>query len=248
MPGPQLPPLTDLKKDWKFYWYIGYDTPNGGLPESSYAQFNVLMNHVLTSYVSQMAESVDLPEDELSTDDYKVGGVGVPVATGFRMGDITVTYLEDTNDAIYNFHRSWQSFIRRGDTFCIEPLYPYSLCARMITFDDTLTTAEYIAFAKLTERIDKTVFSTNKALNVISSYVKTDGLYIKPISIYNYPHIFPVKIKRTQYNKGGQNLFKVTVTYKRIPEIKKTPSYMRIDDNLNFFVTNPLSRGGGRGL
>lgn len=242
MPGPILPPFTDLKKNYKFVWYIGNDNPSeGGLPYEVLPKFSLLMNHVLTSYVSQMAETVALPDDEIEVKDYQIGCVEMPVATKFKMPPIVVTYLDDTNDSVYNFHKSWQSFIRKGDTFCMEPLYPYCIMGRFMTFENTLTAEEHIAMLAANEKISKAANSSAVA-RVVENLMTDTDLFVKPRSIYNYPHIFPVSIKRDNANKGGSELSKVTVTYRRIPEIKKRQAYMNLNRNYDMFVHGPHNR------
>ena len=234
MAGPYLPLETDIKKNYKFIWYIGFDRiDTRGMATDKFVQFRTLMNHVLTSYVSQMAEKVSPPDDEIDYEDYQMSNVNVPVPKGVKMPDITVTYLDDTNDAIYNFHKSWQSFARDGDSFSMNPLYPYCVTARYITFENTLTVTEYA-----------TLYN---ALNTADSYIKlvdshvggldtTTDLFMKPRSIYNYPNVFPIKIARDEADKSGESVSKVTVTYKRLPNINKGSNYTNLK-NMSFFVS-----------
>ena len=244
MPQPILIPLTELKKEYNFLWYVGLDkvlTP--GIPLKVLAKFRLLMNHTLTTYISQMAEKVSLPDDSIDTEDYNIGSVQVPVPKRIPMPDIRVTYLEDSNDTVYNFHKSWMSFVREGDTFSMEPLYPYSIIARYITFDNTLTSAEHSTLLKAQSNLSASVKNSN-----IYQMLTTADMFAKPKSIYNYPHIFPTGISRGEANKGGNGLSKITVTYKRLPEITKSKNYINMA-NKDFFVqsTNTRTSSGGLG-
>ena len=237
MAQPVLIPQTELKKEYNFLWYVGLDkvlTP--GIPLKVLAQFRLLMNHTLTSYISQLAEKVSLPEDTIDTDSYAIGSVDMPVPKKIPMPDIRVTYLEDTNDTVYNFHKSWMSFVRKGDTFCMEPLYPYSIVGRYITFDNTLSAAEHSTLL----RVQNSINSNIKSSNVFQLLNQAD-IFAKPKSIYNYPHLFPVGISRGDADKGGSGISKITVTYKRIPEIKKSKNYYNMIGE-DFFVTSAKTR------
>ena len=242
MPQPTLINGTSLKKNYKFIWYIGFDkiaTP--GMPIKNFSNFRLLMNHALTSYISQLAERVGLPEDNLETQDYDVGCTAIPVAKKFAMPDITVTYLEDSNDTVYNFHKSWQSFARSGDTFCMEPLYPYTVVARYFTFENDLSETEVATLLKIQNAVDSKIADTNTY-----NLTHAGDVFIKPKSTYIYPHIFPVRISRGEANKGGSELSKITVTYKRIPELKKSPNYSRIeDDGVAFAMADTGTRLAG---
>lgn len=233
MPLPTLLPGTDLKKDYKFIWYIGLDRiVQTGVDSDVIVQFRLLMNHVLTSYVSQLAEKVGLPEDSVDTDDYNIGNVSIPVPKKIPMPDITVTYLDDTNDTVYNFHKTWQSFVRNGDTFCMEPLYPYCLVGRYITIENTLNSLEHSKMLKALNKIDNEI--TNDTL---MSLTHAADVFVKPRSIYNYPRLFPVRIQRTDADKSSSNVSRVTVTYKRLPEIKKPKNYQNLKFS-RFFVSD----------
>ena len=66
-----------------------------------------LMNGTLIEYVSQMAKSVSLPDDELEMDEYQVGPIAYPVLKSKKINDIVVTYYDDTDDTVYYFHKCW---------------------------------------------------------------------------------------------------------------------------------------------
>ena len=235
MPQPTLLPGTDLKKDYKFIWYIGHDriSPKGVTIKVA-AQFVTLMNHALTSYVSQLAEKVGLPEDAIDTDDYMIGSVPAAVPKKVQMPDITVTYLDDTNDTVYNFHKSWQSFVRCGDTFSMEPLYPYSIVGRYITYENTLSAEEHATLLQAQNIADANI--NNQTLYQITH---VGDVFIKPRSIYNYPRLFPIRIQRNEGDKSGSGISRVTVTYKRLPEINKSDNYINLK-GLSFFVKDAV--------
>lgn len=231
-------PYTEPKKTYKFIWYMGRDTPL--VPSLSvkgltvFAKYTSLMNHVFTTYISQLAESVNLPEDEIETEDYEIGMLKIPVPVRINMPDIQVTYLEDTNDTVYNFHKSWISFIRQGDTFCLESFYPYAINGRFITFENTLEAYELVGLAKTLDEGVKIDNAMNSGTNGIMGQVfnalgigNLDLLSI-PHSIYNYPYLFPYKISRDTADKKGTDVAHVTVTYKRLPKMKIREPYMNL--------------------
>lgn len=247
---PVFTPYTEPKKEYKFIWYIGRDdiTKNlnsadlSGIGFEVRVKFNTLMNHLFTSYISQLAEKVNPPDDKIDTEDYNIGMVKIPVPKSIEMPDIVVTYLDDSNDTVYNFHKSWQSFIRHGDSLSLESLYPYSINARYITYENTLTSAEHTAMKK--------VLDFNDWIRQYTGDVETSNLslttgnvdvFMKPHSIYNFPNIFPVSISRDEGDKGGTGLAKVTVTYKRLPKIRKRSSYKNLAGKQFFITDSPMT-------
>ena len=237
MPVPSLLPGTELKKTYNFVWYIGFDKViASGIPTKVFTKFRLLMNHPLTTYISQLAEKVSLPDDTIDTDGYNIGPVDVPVPKKIPMPDIRVTYLEDTNDTVYNFHKSWMSFIRHGDTFCMEPLYPYTIVGRYLTYDNTLSAEEHSTILKAQSAIDATITDSN-----LFKITHEGDIFMKPKSIYNYPHLVPVGLSRGESDKGGSSNARVTVTYKRLPEITKSKNYINLA-NKQFFVQDTGSR------
>jgi len=245
---PVFIPYTEPKKNYKFIWYIGRDNPLiphlGVKGLEIFTRYTALMNHVFTTYISQLAESVNLPEDEIETEDYELGMLKIPVPVRIGMPDIQVTYLEDTNDTVYNFHKSWISFIRHGDTFCLESFYPYAINGRFITFENTLEAFELVGLAKSIEagrQIDADM--NNNTSNVMGQVFQALGvgnldLLSIPHSIYNYPYLFPYKISRDTADKKGTDISHVTVTYKRLPKMKIREPYKNLKGE-KFFTKEP---------
>ena len=237
---PVFIPYTEPKKNYKFIWYIGRDDifrNTAAIPLDVRLQFSNLMTHLLTTYVAQLAETVNPPDDNIETEDYNIGMVKVPVPTGVEMPDIVVTYLDDSNDTVYNFHKSWQSFVRLGDTFCLESLYPYAINARYITYENTLTASEHIGYTKVKDfdawvRKNANIENPSSGLSLLTGNV---DVFMKPHSIYNFPYVFPINISRDASTKSGTELSKVTVTYKRLPKIKKSKNYTNLQ-NKKFFI------------
>lgn len=239
-----LPLVSDFKKEYKFLWYISVDTSGmnnirgvvsqalnfNGIYNNIDAYFNnleidgmelfnaVVANPLFSGYISQLAETVNLPDDEFDTETIPQGPVEYQMPKKVKLEDINVTYLEDTLETVYNFHKAWFQAIRCGKGIGINSPSLFSASARYIPFDDTMLAAEYVLFKnQIMQKINSITSSNfmNPAL----------PLNAKPSSLTTYPRIWPKKIHRTSANHGGEEISKVEVTYSRIPvfEKKHTP-------------------------
>ena len=240
---PQTLPLTDFKKEYKFLWFIDapssedYYPEGGSSVEENWALYHMqeatLGNIVYCGYVSQLAEQVNLPDDEFEIEQMKHGPVTYEIPKSVKLQNITVTYLEDSFNSVYNFHKTWFNMIRGGTGVYFNP--PCELCARAryIEFEDTLTAEEYIAYKNVVvstlERLPNAILP-NALSSKLDSLKPEIPLGAKPTGITTYPRIYPTRISRTAANKGGTGLHKVTVTYSRIPEFKKNHSNLQMLD------------------
>lgn len=227
-PPVTLPLVTDFKKEYKFIWYMGIDNTRptslantvGMAKDANKANqmyLATLGNPIYCGYVGQLAEIVALPDDEWEIEPIRQGMVTYQMPKADKMNDITVTYLDDSLNSVYNFHKTWKNAFRQNGVTICPPTF-LAAKAFYIEFEDVLTTAEYIV---LKNQLNQTALSAINQVNFIPSL----PLGVKPTSITTYPHIYPTKISRTAANHGGKNLAKVTVTYARIPDFKtnRTP-------------------------
>lgn len=241
---PVLPPDVDFKKEYNFIWYLdipyrifefvnSVDFENGG-----YAQYN--MKEVMNSLfalekrmrVSSLCSQVNLPDDEVELDMVPMGNVDYPVPVKVKRGDVTVTYLEDTLNTVYNFHKYWQSLVREQDSLFMSPLGKWYCQAFYLPFDNSITATEY---GSIFENINR---SGNSTLSVVSDVFESLDLHIKPTGIISYPSLFPSRISRTAANKQGTGLSTVTVTYTRIPLISRTKPLQKFDDKTGLVKVN----------
>lgn len=196
MTGPNLAPLTTLKKNWKFIWYISYDGDlNTGLfanvantltavkgvasrlrEAASLAKkfikgdfqtsaqdmftFEKLKGAFMTSYVSQMAKSVTLPDDEIEIDYYKIGTLDYPVPKAKKINNISVTYYDDDLETVYNFHKCLLELVNPTDemgyhTTSIVPFSDttsgekYTFRANYISYENNLSMADYAMYTAM---------------------------------------------------------------------------------------------------
>ena len=135
-----LPLVSDFKKEYKFLWLI---TSNSNTVSANMYSFNgenivstfdttiqrymnslnidgmelyqaVVANPLFAGYVSQLAEKVTLPDDEFETETIPQGPVDYEMPKKVKLEDIHVTYLEDSLETVYNFHKAWFQAIRCG--------------------------------------------------------------------------------------------------------------------------------------
>lgn len=244
-----IPLITDLKKEWKFLWVLS--TPTRGVVGTyqDYANWDLkdiadltvdasdgstlyrstVCNPLFRGYVSQLAETVNLPDDEFENEEIPQGPVTYSMPKKVKLSDINVTYLDDSLESVYNFHKAWYQAIRCGRTVGINSPSLYCASARYIPFEDTLTALEYAAYKnEIMEYVNSAISTVNLAPNL--------PLYAKPTSITTYPKIYPIRIHRSAANHAGSDTSKVEVTYKRIPVFEKKHSALQTwDSNLNIW-------------
>jgi hypothetical protein len=127
------------KKEFNFSWLLTEDPVTlidrvkilAGLPfnESIKDILKEIFNVSKLLYISQLAQSVNLPEDSLHTESVQAGMVEFPIPSKFPLEPIQVTYVEDELNSVYSFHKSWQQSARSGDGLSLLPLSPLSLGA-----------------------------------------------------------------------------------------------------------------------
>ena len=252
-----LPLVSDFKKEYKFLWYISANsntvksdivsdvgTFSGSVNIQNYMEqfkidgmelYNaVVANPLFSGYVSQLAQTVNLPDDEFDTETIPQGPVDYQMPKRVKLEDINVTYLEDSLETVYNFHKAWYQAIRCGKGIGINSPSLFSASAKYIPFEDTMLASEYLLFK-------------NQIAQQINSFVSSDftnpGLPMgaKPSSITTYPRIWPKKIHRSAANHAGEDISTVEVTYSRIPVFEKKHTALQIFNDLTgtWENTNP---------
>ena len=223
-----LPLISDFKKEYKFLWCIIGEYPKNNMSGSlnSLAYNYILHNVPYCLYVSQLAERVDIPDDEFDVENIDVGPTTYQMPKKVKLNNITVTYLEDTLNSVYNFHKAWFNLIRGGNSFYMNSPCSIYASVRYVEFDDTLTAAEYMTMAKLSSSLGVMGEKGGDLRTLISKIEPTIPVHAKPTGMTTYPRVYPVKIQRSAANHSGNGLAKVTVTYARIPEIKRKHAYL----------------------
>ena len=243
-----LPLVSDFKKEYKFLWLItanSDDTVYNGEIRSDYTllfKFSttlpqymrnmkvdgmelyqaVVENPLFSGYVSQLAEKVTLPDDEFEVETIPQGPVEYEMPKKVKLEDIHVTYLEDSLETVYNFHKAWFQAIRCGKGIGINSPSLFSATARYIPFEDTMLASEYILFKnQIAQRLNSTS---------LSNFMPSLPLGVKPTSLVTYPKLWPKKIHRSEANHAGEDIARVEVTYGRIPVFDKKHTALQMLD------------------
>lgn len=174
-------------------------------------------------YICQLCEKVEVPDDEFETEDIDYGPTTVKMPKRVMLHDITVTYLEDSLNSVYNFHKSWFNAIRCGGG--INSPYTFTAMATYMTYDRTLSQWLQGGFRN---RIEKDINGFLSALStsnmgasaVTAAFGIENDLLQKITSSHKYPLIYPVKIDPGDGDKSGTEISRTTVTYTRLPNIK----------------------------
>jgi len=278
-------PLTNLKREWKFNWFLSSPTSDeigdnrwehlgknvqkfatnisdtgkelkntlsnawknrtGNLWEdgkrtaAELKAIQILSDPVLNTYVSQLAKSVSLPDDEIEFDKVLIGNVEVPVAKSYKINPITVTYYDDNLDTVYNFHKNWINLARSKDKESETGPHGMTmnivngdvcLTAKYVVYEDSLGMAEY---ALLLKWLNKGMSFLTSATEKVTAFFNLPDLsdvgevvdpFLKWHSTQTFPYIFPQRVQRSGVDKSGEGLSKVTVTYERIPKFVQRPT------------------------
>jgi hypothetical protein len=208
---PETLPLTSLKKNYEFLWTLCIDFSK---PSQILFSNATGLNMAACIYVSQLAEKVQIPDDEVEYDTVNIANLEYKVPKRIKMNDLVVTYLDDSINSVYQFHKTWMMKLRQSNGLSLESMYSYPLKGLYVTLDKTLTAAEYLTLFKGIGGLT----SSSSILSAIST--KLLDAYAKPTSITQYPKLFPVKISRDEADNSGDGLSKVMVTYARLPNFK----------------------------
>lgn len=252
-----LPLVSDFKKEYKFLWLLSVNSDTTNLnvnlsvgTTNMNFQANrrdwitkvakiegmeffqrVVCDPKFSYYISQLAENVQIPDDEFECETVPQGLVDYQMPKRVKLDDILVTYLDDSLESVYNFHKSWFQAIRCGKSIGINSPSLFSASAKYIPFEDTMLATEYALFK-------------NKWIQYLNSATSSNRLMpslpvgAKPTSVVTYPKLFPKKIHRTPANHSGNDVAKVEVTYSRIPTFEKKHTALQMWDGTKWNNTN----------
>lgn len=185
------------------------DAMASGKRVAAYAVFNANFQ-TFAELVSSRAEVVNPPDDEIIIERYKVANVEYPVPESKSMKDITVTYVEDQYNNVYNFHKIWQECLRPGSDLCFMDIPSFSVRAVYSTTSNKLSPNELSSMYRDTAGNRSAVPKTKRYSQTV------------------YPRIFPAVISRGSANATSKNFSRITVTYVRSPVITKNKSLTEI--------------------
>ena len=207
-----IPLKSTFKKEYNFLWYLN---PAIKIQEQPF------VDKTYVEYVSQLAQSVALPDDEFDTETLEYGPMTIKFPSKVVMNDIEVTYLEDSLDSVYNFHKSWFNLLKHYGG--INSPYIYQVAGTYMGFDKTLTASEFMIFKNIASQYLSGIASSVISPGLIQSQVFNELDYMTKVSTTNiYPRIYPTKITRSQADKQGDSFGTVSITYARLPNIVKT--------------------------
>ena len=241
-----IPGKADFKKEYNFIWKLGlsktlkqksykhidFNAEKGGLAKT-------LFDNSFIDYICQLCEKVNIPDDEFEMEELDYGPTTVKIPKRVQMHDITVTYLEDSLNSVYNFHKAWIKTIRHGGG--INTPYLYSAQATYTIFDRTLTATEQLALRNIGDKYLNSglsaIVTSNAGLSALTSML---GDELDPLTHVTgsqiYPFIYPTKVSGRSGDKSSTELSRTEVTYARLPNIipPKTST-----------ETNPITEGTG---
>lgn len=231
----KLPSGTDFKREYQFHWKLSIDesTMYEKTHEASQKLIKLFNSEggELVSHVCSLASQVAIPDDEITSEPVKIGEFDYPVPTGVKHGDITVTYLEDSNETVYRFHKYWQSLLRiskdyedrsRGDVFLLNPLTVLCATATYTSVPQFMNESEAKQYLEKTKRKSLNTGDREQSIKNLFSYNNSDEYDFGTFEKYGkststiYPRVYPSLIKRSNANKQGSSTSTVTVTYSRI--------------------------------
>jgi hypothetical protein len=158
----------------------------------------LLFSSLFLTYVSSLAEQVNLPSNKITMGNVTVGTLkNVPYPEGFETPTFSVVYLEDELDSVYRYHTIWQNNIRGGGGgLQFEPLG--NVCCQAVYF-----ATKKMSFSSL--------FKGNSILKNLPSLEIPSGMDV-------WPYVFPSEVQRSPANQGGSGISKTTVVYTRVPD------------------------------
>jgi hypothetical protein len=211
--------INDVKniKDLASITRVVTDSIAAGKMAAAYTTFEVNVN-LMIDLVNDKVESISLPDDEIEIDNYPLGNTNFSVPTSKRMGDITVTYVDDKYNNVYNFHKIWQECLRPGSDLCFMDIPSFSICGVYETSNYKQSTDELSELYQNDKEPNR--HSTGKTV---------------------YPALFPKKINRSNADANSSQFSKVTVTYVRTPIITKTLPVTQISYSGQATISSAIS-------
>lgn len=125
------------RREYEFVWSLQLTA--AAMRDPKYLKKMGWVTQAVLTYISQLAKQYTPPDETLNVEEFSIGNITVPVPTGFTINKIKVTYLDDTINTVYNFHKFWQASLYTGSgnirSFTLNSLYNNCLSA---TYIDTV--------------------------------------------------------------------------------------------------------------
>jgi hypothetical protein len=221
------------KKQWNFSWVLSPPSPatirevlrafskNSGATalQALEGLLDFLRDTATSYYISQLAKSIDLPENITDTEPITLATLEFPILKSFPIKPIQVEYMEDQINSVYLYHRKWQELARNSLNFC-----PLTSCCQQGIY---IPTAVLPLAALLTPGLASGKLSSDawgKAINSVNRNPLNNQPLVPlaselPVGLEIYPQIFPISIKRNSVDKTAKVLSTTTITYTRVPNI-----------------------------
>jgi hypothetical protein len=163
--------------------------------------FKTLANAAVLAYISNLAKSIVLPNDAMDTKQVTIANVKLPVSVGWVADELSVTYLEDELNTVYNFHRIWQNSLKKTDSA-----------------EDT-SLVDSLSFNPIKKKcLQLTYFSLTKPTRL--PYLASDVDVRLPTGASIWPLVYPLKVDRGTFDASQDGLAEVKVQYGRFIQAK----------------------------
>jgi hypothetical protein len=153
-------------------------------------------SQIALMYVSGLAQKVTLPEEKFDVTPVQLGAVSFPFPKGTVLQNLSVEFLDDEISSVYRFHRMWMGMVSGSGGMVFTELGKVCLSALFMPIK------RYPAFGGL------------------SSPGTSYGVGLDaPVGAERFPHLFPVSVSRSAYDRSGSSVIKTSVTYVRVPDM-----------------------------
>jgi len=164
-------------------------------------QMSFLLSNLFLTYISSLAEQVNLPPSKIEMGSASVSTIKVPYPKGFETPTFSVVYLEDEFESVYRFHKTWQDNIRGSSVNFTEGV-------------QTQGGGTGLQFEPLGTVCCKAIYMPTKRVS-ISLFDKFTLSSDMPLGANIFPFVFPSEISMSPGNKSGSGVSKTTVVYTR---------------------------------
>jgi len=164
----------------------------------------------VAGYVSQLADSWDPPGETLEVQPARTGPVDTPIPGGRQLPPLSVTYIDDSIGSVYALHAMWLRGI-------FAPGRPAGLWGGLASL-----AAPVLALGGI--NVNGTGAYPLGAVSLMAGIVNEANLPM-PGGGYQrvatsqeiWPRVFPQAVTPSRFDRGGQNVQTVDVSYGRVP-------------------------------